>query len=141
MLPFLLLVFICMVSGDVLLYLILYVIIFFKLVRYHSGGFGINPYIFECGEVRFNLIKGFTWSGQTLRVSESTTMLQLLLTIQDRVLNADPLFHQPRFLDSGPSVAAEYMSLLYNEDILIKSLETMIYTMNKPPKVRFFCSY
>ncbi|KAK9077070.1 hypothetical protein SSX86_005405 [Deinandra increscens subsp. villosa] len=54
----------------------------------------------------------------------------------DHVLNADPLFHQPGFLEpgSGPSMVAEYFSLLYNEDVLIKSLKIMIHIMNNQPK-------
>ncbi|XP_076947444.1 putative ubiquitin-conjugating enzyme E2 38 [Bidens hawaiensis] len=53
---------------------------------------------------------------------------------EDRVLSADPLLLQPGMLESGPSVVAEYFSILYNEDILIKSLKSMVYIMNKPPK-------
>ncbi|XP_022027583.1 putative ubiquitin-conjugating enzyme E2 38 isoform X1 [Helianthus annuus] len=104
------------------------------LVRYHSFGFAINPHLFECGELRIYLSESFGQFSKTLWPSDDLTMLQFLVSIQERVLNADPLFHQPGFVDSGPSVAAKYLSLLYNEDILIKSLKTMIYIMNKPPK-------
>ncbi|MFS7919608.1 putative ubiquitin-conjugating enzyme E2, ubiquitin-conjugating enzyme/RWD [Helianthus anomalus] len=95
------------------------------VVRYRSGGFGgINPHLFACGEVRLDIT---FWS------CLNPTLLRLLLSIQNRVLNADPLFHQPGFLHSGPSLVAEYFSLLYNEEILIKSLKTMMYIMTKPP--------
>ncbi|KAK9077024.1 hypothetical protein SSX86_005359 [Deinandra increscens subsp. villosa] len=104
------------------------------LVRYHSGGFGINPHMFECGEVRLNIFGEHLSDYASLWPSWNTTILQLLVSIQDRVLNADPLFHQPVSQDFGPSVVAEYLSLLYNEDILIKSLKTMMHIMNKPPK-------
>ncbi|MFS7908309.1 putative ubiquitin-conjugating enzyme/RWD [Helianthus anomalus] len=60
----------------------------------------------------------------------STTMLQLLLNVQDLVFNAEPLYNQPEFLD--PCIP-----MLYNENILIKSFKTMMNIMNKPPKVRF----
>ncbi|KAM0036222.1 putative ubiquitin-conjugating enzyme E2, ubiquitin-conjugating enzyme/RWD [Helianthus debilis subsp. tardiflorus] len=105
------------------------------LVRYHSFGFAINPHLFECGELRIYLSESFGQFSKTLWPSDDLTMLQFLVSVQERVLNADPLFHQPGFVDSGPSVAAKYLSFLYNEDILIKSLKTMIYIMNKPPKV------
>ncbi|KAJ0565703.1 putative ubiquitin-conjugating enzyme E2, ubiquitin-conjugating enzyme/RWD [Helianthus annuus] len=107
------------------------------LVRYHTmfGAFGgINPHMFGCGEVRLSLFRPSAHTGESIWVPFHTTMLQLLVTIQDRVLNAAPLFHQPGFLDSGPSVVAEYFSLLYNERILIRSLKIMTYIMNKPPK-------
>ncbi|KAJ0612755.1 putative ubiquitin-conjugating enzyme/RWD [Helianthus annuus] len=54
-------------------------------------------------------------------------MLQLLLNVQDLVFNAEPLYNQPEFLD--PSIP-----MLYNENILIISLKTMMNIMNKPPK-------
>ncbi|MFS7938682.1 hypothetical protein Hanom_Chr05g00442611 [Helianthus anomalus] len=37
------------------------------------------------------------------------------------ILNADPLFHQPGFVECEPSVVSEYFSLLYNGNVLIKS--------------------
>ncbi|KAK9077017.1 hypothetical protein SSX86_005352 [Deinandra increscens subsp. villosa] len=107
---------------------------FLKVVRYHSGGFGINPHMFECGEVRLSLFRADFLPSRKLWQSYKTTVLELLVSIQDRVLNADPLFNQPVIQDFGPSVVAEYFSLLYNEDILIKSLKIMMHIMNKPPK-------
>ncbi|KAK9059595.1 hypothetical protein SSX86_020299 [Deinandra increscens subsp. villosa] len=104
------------------------------VVRYHSGGFGINPYLFECGEVSLTASRKHYSHFSSLWPSWETTMVGFLVSLKDRVLNADPLFHQPVSLKFGPSVVAEYFSLLYNEDILIKSLKTMMLIMNKPPK-------
>ncbi|KAK9077023.1 hypothetical protein SSX86_005358 [Deinandra increscens subsp. villosa] len=104
------------------------------VVRYHSGGFDINPHMFECGEVRLSLFRADFLPSRRLWQSYKTTVLELLVSIQDRVLNADPLFNQPVIQDFGPSVVAEYFSLLYNEDILIKSLKIMMHIMNKPLK-------
>ncbi|MFS7920942.1 putative ubiquitin-conjugating enzyme E2, ubiquitin-conjugating enzyme/RWD [Helianthus anomalus] len=98
------------------------------IVRYRSGGFSINPLMFECGEVRLT---------RKLWPSHVATMLEFLVSIRDQVLNADPLSHEPGFLDHGPSEVADYFSLLYNEDIRIKSLKSMIKILNKPPKVNF----
>ncbi|XP_076907129.1 putative ubiquitin-conjugating enzyme E2 38 [Bidens hawaiensis] len=97
------------------------------VVRYRSGGFGINPHLFACGE----FCSYRTW---TLWSLLNPSVLQLLISIQNQVLNTEPLFHQHGFLDSGPSVVAKYFSLLYNEDTLVKSLKTMIYIMTKLPK-------
>ncbi|KAJ0810814.1 putative ubiquitin-conjugating enzyme E2, ubiquitin-conjugating enzyme/RWD [Helianthus annuus] len=94
-------------------------------VRYRStGGFGIKPHMLECDEVCLNL----TGSRLVIWKPISTTMLQLLLNVQDLVFNAEPLYNQPEFLD--PSIP-----MLYNENIWIKSLKTMMNIMNKPPKV------
>ncbi|KAJ0599654.1 putative ubiquitin-conjugating enzyme E2, ubiquitin-conjugating enzyme/RWD [Helianthus annuus] len=104
------------------------------LVRYHSGGLAINPHLFECGEVRLNLFRSYNYKSWTLWPSSDTNMLSFLVSIQEQVLNAHPLFHQPGFVDSSPSVVAEYFSLLYNEAIQLKSFETMTHIIKNPPK-------
>ncbi|XP_022026849.1 probable ubiquitin-conjugating enzyme E2 25 [Helianthus annuus] len=104
------------------------------LVRYHSGGLAINPHLFECGEVRLNLFRSYNYKSWTLWPSSDTNMLDFLVSIQEQVLNAHPLFHQPGFVDSSPSVVAEYFPLLYNEAIQLKSFETMTYVIKNPPK-------
>ncbi|KAM0014241.1 putative ubiquitin-conjugating enzyme E2, ubiquitin-conjugating enzyme/RWD [Helianthus debilis subsp. tardiflorus] len=104
------------------------------LVRYHSGGLAINPHLFECGEVRLNLFRSPNYKSWTLWPSSETNMLDFLVSLQEQVLNAHPLFHQPGFVDSSPSVVAEYFSLLYNEVIQLKSFETMTYIIKNPPK-------
>ncbi|KAJ0773588.1 putative ubiquitin-conjugating enzyme E2, ubiquitin-conjugating enzyme/RWD [Helianthus annuus] len=60
------------------------------LVRYHSGGLAINPHLFECGEVRLNLCRSPTDKNWTLWPSSNTNMLQFLVSIQEKVLNAHP---------------------------------------------------
>lgn len=59
---------------------------------FHSGGLGINPNLYKCGKVRLSLPK--TNGGQELMwVPGTSTMLQLLVSIQNRILNAEPLFN------------------------------------------------
>ncbi|KAJ0780959.1 putative ubiquitin-conjugating enzyme/RWD [Helianthus annuus] len=92
--------------------------------------------MFECGEVRLNLSHQWTLPSRQIWVPLVTTMYDLLVAIRDKVLNADPLFHQPGFVECGFSVVSEYFSFLYNENVLIKLLKIMTCIMNKPPKVR-----
>ncbi|KAL4554542.1 hypothetical protein LXL04_039374 [Taraxacum kok-saghyz] len=61
----------------------------------------------------------------------------VLVSIQGLILSAKPYFNEPGFERSSGSPSGEYWSMLYNEQTLIYSLKTMVYTMNKPPKVRF----
>ncbi|KAK9052338.1 hypothetical protein SSX86_028967 [Deinandra increscens subsp. villosa] len=103
-------------------------------LRYHSFGFAMNPHMFKCGEVRLNIIKTFELMIPKLWRSCCTTVLELLVSIKDKILKEDPLFLQPGLLQSGSSVVAEYFSLLYNEDILINSLKTMVHIIDNPPK-------
>ncbi|KAI3805068.1 hypothetical protein L1987_27101 [Smallanthus sonchifolius] len=58
------------------------------LVRYHSGGFGMNPHLFECGELLFKLTRTWTLPSQDLWASFTLTVRQLLVSIQDRNFEA-----------------------------------------------------
>ncbi|KAJ0636872.1 putative ubiquitin-conjugating enzyme E2, ubiquitin-conjugating enzyme/RWD [Helianthus annuus] len=104
------------------------------LFRLRSFGYAINPHMFECGEVRLNLSHQWTLSDGQIWVPFVTSLYDLLVNIRDKVLNADPLFLQPGFVECGSSVVSEYFSFLYNENVLIKSLKIMTCIMNKPPK-------
>nr|XP_043639372.1 uncharacterized protein LOC122610445 [Erigeron canadensis] len=103
------------------------------LVYYHSGGLGINPNLDKCGDVRLSLPK--TSGGQeTMWLPCTSTILQLLVSIQNQILIANPLFNEPTYAHMKGSVYGDHSSALYNENILIKSLKTMTYTILKPPK-------
>lgn len=62
-------------------------------------------------------------------------MLQVLVSIQGMVLNAKPCFNEPGFSGSRGTIDGENKSIAYNEGTLVLSLKTMVYTVNKPPKV------
>ncbi|GJS59215.1 ubiquitin-conjugating enzyme/RWD-like protein [Tanacetum coccineum] len=64
-------------------------------------------------------------------VPGTSNILQFLVSIQGLVLNAKPLFNGHTFMTDA---AGQWWSLLYNENIIIKSLKTMVYTMKRPPK-------
>ncbi|GJV98597.1 ubiquitin-conjugating enzyme/RWD-like protein [Tanacetum coccineum] len=103
------------------------------LVHYRSGGLGINPNMYKCGKVLLSLRK--TSRGEErMWVLGSSTMLQLLVSIQDRILNAKPLFNDMTYSVSSGSVYGEESSVLYNRNTFIKTLKTMVYTMQSLPK-------
>ncbi|KAI3803487.1 hypothetical protein L1987_31639 [Smallanthus sonchifolius] len=104
------------------------------LVHYHSGGLRINPNLYNCGKVCLSLLN--TWTGAQMEkwVPGTSTMLQVLVSIQGLILNMKPYFNEPGYANSSGSVHGEKYSLQYNENTLILSLKTMVYAMNKPPK-------
>ncbi|KAK9060451.1 hypothetical protein SSX86_021155 [Deinandra increscens subsp. villosa] len=104
------------------------------LVNYHSGGLRINPNLYNCGKVCLSLLN--TWAGghKERWMPSSSTMLQVLVSIQGLILNMKPYFNEPGFAHSSGTVHGEKASLQYNENTLILSLKTMVYTMKKPPK-------
>ncbi|MFS7980514.1 putative ubiquitin-conjugating enzyme E2, ubiquitin-conjugating enzyme/RWD [Helianthus anomalus] len=104
------------------------------LVHYHSGGLRINPNLYNCGKVCLSLLNTWTGVKQEKWVPGKSTMLQVLVSIQGLILNMKPYFNEPGFARSSGSVHGEQASLHYNENTLILSLKTMVYTMKKPPK-------
>nr|XP_043638463.1 putative ubiquitin-conjugating enzyme E2 38 [Erigeron canadensis] len=102
------------------------------LVRYHSGVPGISPHLNKCGDVRLVLCNEFARQ-ENMWIPGTSNMLQLLVSIQDLILNATPYFN---IIGTAMSISRiqERKSFLFNENTVVKSLETMVYTMNKPPK-------
>nr|XP_043631570.1 putative ubiquitin-conjugating enzyme E2 39 [Erigeron canadensis] len=83
------------------------------LVRYRSGGLGINPNLKMCGEVCLSLF--------------DTTSRE-----EHPDFNPKPFFNSCERMRG--LVNGEYPALLYNENTIVKSLVTLAHTMNKPPK-------
>lgn len=104
-------------------------------VYYHSGGLRLNPNLYECGKVCLSLLN--TWSGDMNQkwIPGRSTMLQVLVSIQALVLNANPYFNEPGYESTRGQPAGEKMSRDYNEEAFILSCRTMLYSLNKPPKV------
>ncbi|XP_050371187.1 probable ubiquitin-conjugating enzyme E2 26 [Argentina anserina] len=103
-------------------------------VYYHSGGLRLNPNLYDCGKVCLSLLN--TWSGgkQEKWIRGTSTMLQVLVSIQGLILNAEPYFNEPGWARQKGKPSGEGPSKKYNEDTFILSLKTMVYTMKKPPK-------
>lgn len=93
------------------------------LVLYHSGGLCIHPEIDVDGCVTFSPQYQFG-------LPRTCTMLQLLVYIRDEYLTAQPLLGKDR-VTTCPGDGQ--ISVLYNEDTIIRSLKTMVYVMNHPP--------
>ncbi|GFP79685.1 putative ubiquitin-conjugating enzyme e2 38 [Phtheirospermum japonicum] len=104
-------------------------------VYYHSGGLRINPNLYQCGRVCLSLLN--TWNGQSKNekwVPKVSTMLQVLVSIQGLILNVKPYFNEPGYESTSGTKSGEESSLRYNENTFIHSLQTMVYSMNRPPK-------
>nr|GEU42146.1 hypothetical protein [Tanacetum cinerariifolium] len=76
----------------------------------------------------------------------NSTILHLLVYIQSMILNPKPLLNDVGYL-RRTGLYQEYACFLYKEKTLIKSLKTMAFIMNKPPKnfkdfvVGHFCNH
>ncbi|KAK9284363.1 hypothetical protein L1049_023534 [Liquidambar formosana] len=104
------------------------------MVYYYSGGLRLNPNLYDCGKVCLSLLN--TWSGKQTEmwIPGKSTMLQVLVSIQALILNANPFFNEPGYEKSYVGAEGEKKSKQYNEDVFILSLKTMMYTLRRPPR-------
>ncbi|KAF3328751.1 putative ubiquitin-conjugating enzyme E2 38 [Carex littledalei] len=102
--------------------------------HYHSGGLRLNPNLYQCGKVCLSLLG--TWSGTGCEKwnSKTSTMLQVLVSIQALVLNEKPYFNEPGYAGSANTTSGERVSLQYNETTFLHSCRTMLYSLRNPPK-------
>ena len=109
---------------------------FIQLIRNLSSGLCINPNLHMSSYVCLRL-PGTTDNlddKDEMWVPGSSTILQLLVNIQSRILNPKPLLNDVIYT-MRIRFYREYDCYLYNENTLIKSLKTMVFIMNKPPNV------
>ncbi|PWA97551.1 ubiquitin-conjugating enzyme [Artemisia annua] len=92
-----------------------------------------NPNIHMRGEVNWFFLM------EVIRRHGISNMLQLLVYIRDVFLSKNPLVGESylRSSECNPTLDQQN-SFLYNENVIIKSLRTMLYVINKPPKQDLF---
>ncbi|KAK9280896.1 hypothetical protein L1049_003787 [Liquidambar formosana] len=98
-------------------------------VFYHSHGLDLNPNLYPSGEVCLSLLN--TWGGcENERWNpKQSTMLQVLVSIQGLVLNAQPYYNEParwHFFEEGRASK-------YTEDVFMDTCMAMVYTIRQPP--------
>lgn len=113
---------------------------FLQSVHYHSGGLRLNPNLYESGKVCLSLLNTWTGSGTEVWNPESSTILQVLLSLQALVLNEKPYFNEAGYDKQIGRAEGEKNSLSYNENAFLVTCQSMLYQLRKPPKVRIWLS-
>ncbi|CAA7403507.1 unnamed protein product [Spirodela intermedia] len=103
-------------------------------VYYHSGGLRINPNLYEEGKVCLSILN--TWAGRGNEVwdQSSSSILQVLVSIQGLVLNSRPYFNEAGYDKQVGTAEGEKNSLSYNENTYILNLRSMLYLLRRPPR-------
>lgn len=104
------------------------------LVHYISGGLRLNPNLYESGRICLSLLNTWTGMGSEVWNPQSSTILQVLLSLQALVLNEKPYFNEAGYEKLIGSAEGEKNSITYNENAFLLSLKSMIYLLCKPPK-------
>ncbi|KAL9690801.1 hypothetical protein QQ045_011211 [Rhodiola kirilowii] len=103
-------------------------------VHYHSGGWRINPNLYEEGKVCLSLLNTWTGKGNEVWDPVSSSILQVLVSLQGLVLNSKPYFNEAGYDRQVGTAEGEKNSLSYNENTYLLNIKTMMLLMRKPPK-------
>ncbi|CAM0879181.1 unnamed protein product [Alopecurus aequalis] len=100
---------------------------------YHSGGLRVNPNLYVDGKVCLSLLG--TWSGRGNEVWDpsSSSILQVLVSLQGLVLNEKPYFNEAGYEKQVGTVEGEKNALPYNENTYLLSVKSMLYILRRPP--------
>ncbi|CAK9157391.1 unnamed protein product, partial [Ilex paraguariensis] len=104
------------------------------MVYYYSGGLRLNPNLYDCGKVCLSLLNTWNGNGNEKWMPKTSTMLQVLVSIQALILNAKPFFNEPGYENMYVGEEGDRKSKGYNETVFILSLKTMMYTLRRAPK-------
>lgn len=114
---------------------ILVVIFLLQSAYYHSGGWRINPNLYEEGKVCLSLLNTWTGRGNEVWDSSTSSILQVLVSLQGLVLNSKPYFNEAGYDKQVGTAEGEKNSLSYNENTFLLNCKTMMSQMRRPPKV------
>eukprot|EP01018_Ginkgo_biloba_P041296 Gb_00082 [translate_table: standard] len=103
-------------------------------VNFHSRGLKVNPNLYETGKICLSLLN--TWSGRGNEVwdPKTSSILQVLVSLQGLVLNARPYFNEAGYDKQIGTAEGEKNSLAYNENSFLLSCKLMLYLLHRPPK-------
>ncbi|KAF2297693.1 hypothetical protein GH714_002283 [Hevea brasiliensis] len=104
------------------------------LVHYRSGGLRVNPNLYESGKVCLSLLNTWTGTGTEVWNPESSSVLQVLLSLQALVLNEKPYFNEAGYDKQIGRAEGERNSVSYNENAFLMTWKSMLYLLRQPPK-------
>ncbi|KAJ3690378.1 hypothetical protein LUZ61_019542 [Rhynchospora tenuis] len=101
---------------------------------YHSGGLRLNPNLYTDGKVCLSLLNTWTGKGNEVWDPSTSTILQVLVSIQGLVLNEKPYFNEAGYEKQVGTIEGEKNVLPYNENTYLLNLRSMLYLLKRPPQ-------
>lgn len=107
------------------------------LVNFRTTGGGIvrfNPNLYQCGKVCLSLLG--TWEGaQGEQWNETSTLLQVLISIQSLILCSEPYYNEPGYERMYGTPQGDSESLKYSEEVFKNNLRhAIIGQLQNPPE-------
>ncbi|XP_034193400.1 (E3-independent) E2 ubiquitin-conjugating enzyme [Osmia lignaria lignaria] len=94
----------------------------------------LNPNLYEDGKVCVSLLG--TWSGRGTEVwTSSSTLLQVIVSIQGLILVPEPYFNEAGFEKQKGSQQGKENSRMYNEMVVLKLVQAQTKLLQHPPPV------
>ncbi|XP_044360053.1 probable ubiquitin-conjugating enzyme E2 23 [Triticum aestivum] len=103
-------------------------------VYYHSFGFRLNPNLYTDGTVCLSLLNTFSGEGNEVWVPGTSSLLQVVVSIQALVLNSQPFYNEAGYERLIDRPEGHRHELPYNENALLLTLRTMIHLLRRPPQ-------
>ncbi|XP_044970441.1 probable ubiquitin-conjugating enzyme E2 23 [Hordeum vulgare subsp. vulgare] len=102
-------------------------------VYYHSFGFRLNPNLYASGTVCLSLLNTFGGEGTEIWSPVTSTLLQVLVSIQGLVLNNQPYYNEAGYEALVGMPEGFRNALPYNENAYVLTLRTMLHLLRRPP--------
>jgi len=99
-----------------------------------GGSVRFNPNLYNCGKVCLSLLG--TWEGaQGEQWNETSTVLQVLISIQSLILCAEPYYNEPGFERLYGTPQGDSESLKYSEEVFRNNLKyAVVGQLTNPPE-------
>jgi ubiquitin-conjugating enzyme E2 O len=102
-------------------------------VYYHSFGLRLNPNLYGSGTVCLSLLNTFGGEGAEVWSPATSTLLQVVVSIQALVLNTQPYYNEAGYEDLVGTPEGRRNALPYNEKAYLLTLQTMLFLLRRPP--------
>ncbi|CAN6356239.1 unnamed protein product [Urochloa humidicola] len=102
-------------------------------VKYHTFGLHANPNLYPSGTVCLSLLNTFGGKGTELWSPESSSLLQVVVSIQGLVLTAQPYYNEASYAAQAGTPEGRRNELPYCENTYLVNLHTMLHLIRRPP--------
>ncbi|CAL4906441.1 unnamed protein product [Urochloa decumbens] len=103
------------------------------LVNYHSFGLRVNPNLYPSGTVCLSLLNTFGGKDTELWSPESSSLLQVVISIQGLVLVAQPYYNEAGYIAQIGTPEGRGNEMPYCENTYLVNLHTMLHLISRPP--------
>ncbi|CAL5092929.1 unnamed protein product [Urochloa decumbens] len=102
------------------------------LVNYRSFGLRVNPNLYPSGTVCLSLLNTFGGHGTEVWSPEASSVLQVVVSIQGLVLNAQPYYNEAGYAAQAGTPVGRCNELPYSENACLLTLQSMLHLLRRP---------